>query len=102
MFGHISSEFGREIRTLVRKVRSSVMLKFGMFEVRNIQVRPNTTSKAHFHDCNLLVIIHSRVDDFQLRMAVHKSWMKYITDGKVVNTYIYYLPFGGFSTGTIC
>ena len=54
----------------------------------NFLIRP---TKAHFHDCNLLVIVHSRVDDFKLRNSVRNTWGKYITDGKAVNTSLIFL-----------
>ena len=48
-------------------------------------------SKDKFENCDLLVIVHSTFDNFQMRMAVRDTWIKFVDEGRVENVSVIFL-----------
>jgi len=48
-------------------------------------------SKAHFENCNLLVIVHSTIDAFNDRQGVRDTWLQYVTEDRVQNVSVVFL-----------
>jgi len=48
-------------------------------------------SKAHFKGCEILVIIHSAIDAFGMRMGVRDTWIQFVTQKKVANVSVIFL-----------
>merc|ERR1711962_428302 len=66
---------------------------------------PLRPSKAHFKGCEILVIIHSAIDGFSMRMGVRDTWMQFVTQKKVDNVSVIFLignenPFGNLTVAT--
>ena len=52
---------------------------------------PLRPSKAHFKGCEILVIIHSAIDAFGMRMGVRDTWIQFVTQKKVANVSVIFL-----------
>ena len=66
---------------------------------------PLRPSKAHFKGCEILVIIHSAIDGFSMRMGVRDTWMQFVTQKKVDNVSVIFLignenPFNNLTVAT--
>jgi len=52
---------------------------------------PIRPSKAHFKGCELLVIVHSAIDGFSMRMGLRDTWMQFVTQKRVANVSVIFL-----------
>lgn len=48
----------------------------------NFLIQP---SFSHFSNCDLLIVIHSTIENFSSRQALRDTWIKFISEEKVQN-----------------
>ena len=41
--------------------------------------------------CEILIVVHSAIDDFEKRMGVRDTWIQFVTQGKVSNVSVVFL-----------
>ena len=52
---------------------------------------PLRPSKAHFKGCEILVIVHSAIDNFSMRRGLRDTWIQFVTQKRVANVSVIFL-----------